>query len=54
MRIGKKMTDRSQYPLSLVLPEQHLKINAILSEENDVFDLFINRVDFFKLPYRFD
>ena len=54
IRVGKKMKDRSQYPLSLTLPEYNLKIQSSLAVENDAFILYVNSVNFLTLPYKYD
>ena len=54
LRVGKKMKDRSQYPLSLTLPEYNLKIQSSLAVENDAFILYVNSVNFLTLPYKYD
>ena len=37
IRIGKKLKDRTQYPLYLVLPEYNAKMHMMLSSKNDMF-----------------
>ena len=54
MRTGKKLKDRSQYPLFLNIPELGLKLLTTLNEEGDRFELRLNNVPFFRLPYKFE
>ena len=54
IRKGKKLKDKSQYPLNLVLAESKLKLNMQLSTEEDSFLLYINSINFHQLPYKFD
>ena len=42
IRKGKKLNDRSQYPLSIVLAESKLKIHMNLGVNSDMFVLQIN------------
>ena len=54
VRTGKKLADRSQYPLNIVFPENNLKLNMDLSADANVFTLMVNNRDYYQLPYRFD
>ena len=54
VRNGKKLTDRSQYPLNIVVPENHLKFNMDLGIDVNMFTLMVNNRDYYQLPYRFD
>ena len=38
----------------MTLPQFKMKINMNLSAESDMFLLYINQIDFFDLPYKFD
>ena len=42
VRTGKKLTDRIQYPLNIVVPEKDLKFNMDLGADADVFMLMVN------------
>ena len=54
MRKGKKLKDRSQYPLYLAVPELNLKLHMDLGANEDVFELYINNLDFYLHPYLYD
>ena len=49
-----KLTDRSQYPLNLVMPEYNIKFNMDLDIDANKFILRINNRDYYDLPYRYD
>ena len=38
----------------MTLPQFKMKIHMNLSAESDMFLLYINQIDFFDLPYKFD
>ena len=54
IRIGKKLKDRTQYPLYLVLPEYNAKMHMMLSAKNDMFKLYVNGMEYLSLPYKYD
>ena len=54
VRKGKKLKDKSQYPLYLVVPELNLKLHMDLGANEDVFELYINSIDFYLHPYLYD
>ena len=51
---GFKIKDKAQYPLYLTLAEYKLKIHMSLNPQGDMFDLYVNQVDFLSLPYKYD
>ena len=51
VRKGKKLLDREQYPLCLVLPELQLKLSLFLNEEGNEFSLHVNGRNVYALPY---
>ena len=51
VRTGKKVVDREQYPLCLVLPEIRVKLSMFLNEEGNEFTLFVNGRTVYALPY---
>ena len=54
IRTGKKLKDRSQYPISLVIPQHNLKLHMNLGADDDIFVLYTNAVNFLALPYKYD
>ena len=48
------MKDRSQYPLAFVISESKLKIHMTLSDTNDCFALYVNSMNYLKLPFKYD
>ena len=54
IRKGMKLKDRSQYPLQLVVPEFNLKMHMDLGANEDIFDLYINKLHFYQHPYLYD
>ena len=53
VRKGKKLLDREQYPICLVLPELHVKLSLFLNEEGTEFSLYVNGRNVYALPYMF-
>ena len=51
VRKGKKLLDREQYPLCLVLPELQLKLSLFLNDEGNEFSLLVNGRNVYALPY---
>ena len=49
-----KLKDRSQYPLQLVVPEFDLKMHMDLGANDDIFNLYINKLHFYLYPYLYD
>ena len=47
VRTGKKLTDRTQYSLNIVVPERDLKFNMDLGVDSDVFTLMVNNKDYY-------
>ena len=54
VRKGRKLKDRSQYPLYLVVPELNLKLHMDLGANGDVFELYINSFGFYLHTYLYD
>ena len=44
VRTGMKLKDRKQYPLCLNVPEQQMKLQATLSSDASIFDLYVNGI----------
>ena len=53
VRKGKKLQDRDQYPICLVLPELQIKLSLFLNEEGNEFWLFVNGNSVYALPYMY-
>ena len=51
VRKGKKLLNREQYPLCLVLPELQLKMSLFLNDEGNEFSLLVNGRNVYALPY---
>lgn len=51
---GKKLLNREQYPISLVIPEFSVKLSLDLDEEGKEFLLLVNGRSIYALPYFYD
>ena len=54
VRTGKKLKDKSTYPLQLTIPQYKVKLGMDLSAKNDIFMLSVNMMSYIKLPYKYN
>ena len=54
IKVGQRIDDPSQYPISRAVPEFNLELQAIHNAEQNCFDLLVNGTKYFTLPYKYD